>query len=154
MYNVGTMQNPLRNVVALSALLFVFACPAWPQAATDAQQCIRNKADPETTVQYCTAALASGQVPADQLADAFRTRGNAYVRMHDSDRAIQDFNEAIRMYPPIMNRKPRDKVAARLAEIFLAESLDLRGNAYNAKGDYDRAIQDYSDALRMNPQDD
>ena len=78
MYNVGTMQNPLRNVVALSALLFVFACSAWPQAATDAQQCIRNQADPETTLQYCTAALASGQVPADELADAFHTRGNAY----------------------------------------------------------------------------
>lgn len=148
------MQNPLRNVVALSALLFVFACPAWPQAATDAKQCFWNHADPDTTVQFCTAALASGQVPADELADAFRTRGNAYVRMHDSDRAIQDLNEAIRMYPQIMDRKPRDKAAARLAQIFLAESFYSRGNAYSRKGDYDHAIQDYSEAIRVLPPND
>ena len=33
----------------------------------------------------------------------------------------------------------------------LAASYINRGNAYNAKGDYDRAIKDYNDAIQLDP---
>jgi Flp pilus assembly protein TadD len=49
------------------------------------------------------------------------------------DRAIADFNEAIRLEP---NN---------------AMQLNNRGHAYIKKGDYDRAIADYNEAIRLDP---
>jgi len=51
----------------------------------------------------------------------------------DYDRAIQNYDEAIRLDP-----KSADAFAGR-------------GSAYLLKGDYDRAIQDYNEAIRLNP---
>jgi lipoprotein NlpI len=68
---------------------------------------------------------------------ALRSRGSAYSNKGDYDRAIQDFNEVIRI-------NPRD--GPRFA-------LSSRGNAYKGKGDYDRALQDFNEALRLNPKD-
>jgi len=48
------------------------------------------------------------------------------------DRAIADYNEAIRLRPE-------------------ARFLSSRGDSYNYKGDYDRAIADYDRALALNP---
>jgi tetratricopeptide (TPR) repeat protein len=58
----------------------------------------------------------------------FTTRGNAYESKGDLDRAIQDFDEAIRLDP--------------VGAVFIA-----RGIAYASKGQYDRAIVDYSSAI-------
>ena len=60
-------------------------------------------------------------------------RGSLYARNNAYDRAIADFNEAIRLEPK--------------ASYFLN-----RGNAYNLKGDPDRAIADYNEALRLEPE--
>ena len=49
------------------------------------------------------------------------------------DRAIQDYDQAIRL-------NPRD-----------ADAFDGRGGAYNSKGEYDRAIQDFDQAIRLEP---
>jgi tetratricopeptide (TPR) repeat protein len=49
------------------------------------------------------------------------------------DRAIEDFNQAIRLNP---NH---------------TEALSNRGAAYNGKGQYDRAIEDFNQAIRLNP---
>jgi tetratricopeptide (TPR) repeat protein len=54
-------------------------------------------------------------------------RNNAY------DRAIADFNEAIRLQPK--------------ADYFMS-----RGNAYSLKGDPTRAIADYDEALKLEPE--
>ena len=51
----------------------------------------------------------------------------------DYDRAIQNYDEAIRLDP-----KSADAFAGR-------------GSAYLLKGDYDLAIQDYNEAIRLNP---
>jgi len=66
-------------------------------------------------------------------AGTFNNRGNAYHDKGDDDRAIQDYNEAIRL-------KPSDPTA-----------FNNRGVAYKAKGDNDRAIQDFSEAIRLKP---
>jgi len=49
------------------------------------------------------------------------------------DRALQDFDQAIRLDPNT------------------ADAFDGRGNAYSSKGQYDRAIQDYDQAIRLDP---
>ena len=54
-------------------------------------------------------------------------------RKGDYERAIADFNEAIRL-------DPKDAAAYR-----------NRGFAWKSKGDYDRAIADYNEAIRLDP---
>jgi tetratricopeptide (TPR) repeat protein len=62
--------------------------------------------------------------------DHYDSRGSLCARNNAYDRAIADFNEAIRLQPK--------------ASYFMN-----RGNAFNLKGDPDRAIADYDEALRL-----
>ena len=64
---------------------------------------------------------------------AYNNRGVAYTAKGDNDRAIADYNEAIRLDP-----KSR-------------ESLLNRGVAYRRQGRCDRAIADYNEAIRLDP---
>ena len=66
------------------------------------------------------------------MPEYFDNRGLSYAANGDYDRAIADYNEAIRITPQ-------------------ANFLTNRGDAYNQKGDYDRAIDDYDRALKLNP---
>jgi tetratricopeptide (TPR) repeat protein len=64
---------------------------------------------------------------------AFCTRGTAFFNRQDYNRAIADYDEAIRLDPNY------------------ALAFYSRGCAYDRKGDYDRAIKDYDEAIRLNP---
>ena len=66
------------------------------------------------------------------MPEYFDNRGLSYAENGDYDRAIADYNEAIRIKPQ-------------------ANFLTNRGDAYNEKGDFDRAIADYDRALALNP---
>ncbi|MDH3443035.1 MAG: tetratricopeptide repeat protein, partial [Deltaproteobacteria bacterium] len=68
-----------------------------------------------------------------KTASQLNNRGVAHSRKGDFDRAIEDYTQAIRLYPNY------DK------------AFYNRGNAYNKKGDHERAIKDYSEAIRINP---
>jgi tetratricopeptide (TPR) repeat protein len=59
----------------------------------------------------------------------------AHTHKGSYDRAIQDFDHALRL-------KPNS-----------AAAFYDRGRAYGYKRDYDRAIQDYDEAVRLNPSD-
>jgi tetratricopeptide (TPR) repeat protein len=65
----------------------------------------------------------------------FFNRGKAYFMEGQRDRAISNFDEAIRLNP-------------QKADYFL-----WRGKAYKENGDYDRAIADYDEAVRLDPKD-
>ena len=67
-------------------------------------------------------------MPTTTAARVWRDKG-------DRDRAIADFNEAIRLDPD-----PKD-----------ARAYNNRGLAWRNKGDLDRAIADYSEAIRLDP---
>jgi tetratricopeptide (TPR) repeat protein len=60
-------------------------------------------------------------------------RGATAMNQGDYDRAIAEFNEAIRL-------KPSDSTG-----------FNYRGNAYFAKSDFERAVLDYGEAIRLNP---
>jgi lipoprotein NlpI len=103
--------------------------------------------------------------PKDAL--VFNKSGDAYRSKGDYDRAIQDYNEAIRLNPNyaaafnnrgIAYRSKRDynqAIADYDQAIKLSPNnaafLNNRGNAYRDRGDHDRAIQDYNEAIRLNP---
>ncbi len=68
------------------------------------------------------------------MATAFDNRGVAYKLKGEYDRALPDYEEAIRLNPNS------------------AKPYNNRGIIYRIKGDYDRAIADYDEArsVRMN----
>ncbi len=67
--------------------------------------------------------------------DAYNNRGLAWYDKEDYDRAIDDYNKALKINP------------------LFADAYNNRGLAWNNKGDYDRAIADYNKALEINPRD-
>ena len=69
-------------------------------------------------------------------ATAFLARGSAWALKGEYDKAIQDFDEAIRLEP---NR---------------GDAFNNRGDAWDAKQEYDKAIRDFDEAIRLNPNDD
>jgi tetratricopeptide (TPR) repeat protein len=90
-------------------------------------------ASPDSSIGGCTALIESGQETTQDLAEAFINRGHAYDRMGEQARAIQDFDQAIKL-------KPDD-----------AQAFYIRGTAYEYKGEHARAIQVYEQAIKLKP---
>jgi lipoprotein NlpI len=98
---------------------------------------------------------------------AFYNRGYAYTDKGDNDRAIADFNEAIRIDPKsaaafnnrgyaYSDKGDNDRAIADFNEAIRldpksAAAFKNRGVAYHGKGDNDRAIADYNEAIRLSP---
>ena len=118
------------------ALLFVLMHIAgFSGAATaqtpDQQGC--SAPDPDVAIPACTAMIQSGRETQQNLATAFHSRGLAYNRKGQPDRAIEDYDQAIRLNP-------------NLAEAFLN-----RGLAKRAKGDSAGGDADIAKAKQLNP---
>src|SRR5215468_7218949 len=116
------------GLFALLLLAVALATPG-PAAADDEAVCERQTGDAAITA--CTRLIASGRKTGHVLATVYARRGVAYDDKGDYDRAIADFNEAIRLDPKIA--------------MFQAN----RGLSYSNKGDYERAITDYDQAIRL-----
>src|SRR5215470_16185622 len=77
--------------------------------------------NPDVVISGCTAVINSGREGTRYLAGAFFNRGGAYAMKRQFDRAIGDFDQAIRVRPDYTN------------------AFYARGIAHNALGQYDRA---------------
>jgi len=133
------------------------------QKATEAEE--KRKADQAERQRVAT--LEAEQERQDAV--LFYNGGNAYVKTGDYDRAIANFNEAIRRDPKYAfafsqrglsySRKgDYDRAIADLNEALrldpkIAFALSQRGLIYGNKGDLDQAIIDYNEAIRLNPKD-
>ncbi|HYZ44283.1 MAG TPA: tetratricopeptide repeat protein [Xanthobacteraceae bacterium] len=84
-------------------------------------------------IEGCSAVIKAGRERGEKLAEAFNTRGIGYRLKGEYDRAIGDYNQAIRI-----NAK-------------FATAYNNRAIAYDTKGDYDRAIADYEQAIKLKP---
>jgi tetratricopeptide (TPR) repeat protein len=100
-------------------------------AVEDAEMCSKMSGD--AAIAACTRAISSDDWQGPSLVAAYFNRGLAYTATGDNDRAIADYNEAIRLAPEA------------------AKAYLNRGVAYRAKGDNDRAIADFNDAIRLDP---
>lgn len=123
------------------ALLIAVVCllygpgPVQPQPGSDVQQCVQARSNPDRAIGQCTLIIESDRFSGPNLAVAYNNRGVAWIGKGDLDRAIADFDFAIRLNPNA------------------ADSYTNRGLAWMRKGDYERAVADYGAALRLNADD-
>jgi len=103
-----------------------------PAVAGDRNDC--QAADPDLSIEGCSAIIASKNETPGTRAVAYRNRGLSYLDKGEVDRAIADYSRALKLNPD-------------------ADAYHSRGNAYLRKGQYDRAIADYGRALELNPKD-
>ena len=141
----------------------VAASASFAQSAPDDTISCNNDTG-DKAIAACTRVLGLNPQPW-----AFNNRGNAYYTKGDLDRAIADYNEAIRLDPKddnafydrgtVYNSKGNyDHAVADLNEALRlnpknALAFNNRGSVYYREADYDRAIADYSEAIRLNPND-
>ena len=125
----------MRAVVL--AILVAVAVTARPAAAQTRQQqweACQDAADRDRAIAGCTALIQSGQETMEHLAVAFNNRGYAYSTTGQYDRAIADFDQAVRLDPKF------------------TLALNNRGDAHNqADRQSDRAIADFDQAIRLDP---
>lgn len=123
----------LFSTTAALAMILFSTPPAAAQSFEELQQqCNSDDSTDDQTIHGCNGVIASKASRRD-VTTAYNNRGYAYDNKAQYDRAIQDYNEAIR-------RDPKYALA-----------YNNRGFAYQNKGDYVRAVQDYDRALKIQP---
>src|SRR5690349_3083426 len=126
----NTFGSPLVRLLVAAAVAAVLL-PAAPAAADDAATC--RRASGAAALEACTRSIESGTYQGHALAVLLYNRGYEYHDADDHDRAIADFNEAIRIDPGY------------------AKAFYGRAGRYAAKRDYVRALADYDEAIRLDP---
>ncbi len=118
------------------------------QAGLDRESATTSKDDDKDAIERYDEAIRLD--PED--ADAYIKRGNSYYKLTQYKRAIEDYDKALLIDPG--NRTAtawRDRVVLILSII-----VDQYFNSayYCAdKGDYQKAVEFYNEAIRLNPQD-
>jgi tetratricopeptide (TPR) repeat protein len=155
------MRSEYCFLAAVTAFALL-ASPALAASQRDIRDC--EASDPDRSIAGCTRALASGGMRSPAV--AFYNRGIAWADKGEFDRAIADYNEAIRINPKYAdayhNRanawKEMGEYDRGIADLDEAIRLSQDALHYNSrgfiwikKGEYDRAIADFSDAIRLNP---
>ncbi len=118
-------------MLVAAAFLALTAAPVAAQPAVEHRRDCNDPSDPEARITACTKLIQSGEYSGQNLAFVFNSRGLGYRRLGDSDRAIRDFDEAIRLSPS------------------LAQAFNNRGLTYSDMGQSARAIQDFDQAIRL-----
>lgn len=126
----------MRRCLALGSLLLVAGVT--PGAAQTYRQFnLRCYGDgtADQTIQGCDAVIRWARETPRDTGTAFYNRGLALAAKGQLDRAIDDYDNAIRLRPD------------------LADAYNNRGLAWRLKGDPARALQDFDKALLLSPGD-
>jgi len=105
-----------------------------PSARTVQARKTCAEASGDVAIKACNDAIASGQLQGEALAEIYYNRAIEYSNKGDEQRALADYNEAIRIKPD-----PR--------------ALSNRGLIWAGKNDFARALADFNDAIRLDPSD-
>ena len=162
------MQALLAPALASMAVIVMLG-PAAAQSSRSWAWCVNQGGtfSADQRINGCTSIIQSSRETRRNVAIAYYSRGLAYYDKGDDDRAIAEFNEAIRLDPKFAyayssrglaydhkgdlgHADPDYNEAIRLDPKY-AQAYFNRGNAYYQKGDDDRAIADYSEAIRLDP---
>jgi tetratricopeptide (TPR) repeat protein len=165
--DMGQRTLTIAFAVTLIAAGMLQASTATAQSYDQLKKWCYGDATEDQTIQGCNAVVKAGKETEAGIADAIGNRGLAYKNKGEYERAIQDYNEAIRRNPSNANNynlrgsaydeiKQHDRaiedynMALKLRPKF-ASAFNNRGVAYRNKGQFARAIQDYDEALKIDP---
>src|SRR5690242_19011626 len=131
MLREGAMRWP-----GMIAAGFLLVSAAHAQQPKDWQLCQdRAHTSLGNHIRSCTDIINADRISSRNRAIAYNNRGNALREKGALDRAMADFDAAIRLEP-------------RLADAYVN-----RGITWYRRGDFDRAIADYDEAIRLDPAD-
>jgi tetratricopeptide (TPR) repeat protein len=157
----GTM---LKSSLAAVLLLGV-GLLAVPAAADDWTTCGAGRR--QEAIAACSRLIASGKLNSFHLSGTYRYRGIAYASNHEYDRAIDDYNLAIKVDPKFAHVYSLRCLAYAHKRDYQRAIIDCdkavgmapekavvyrdRGLFYRFKGDHERAIADLDQAIRRDP---
>ncbi len=120
------------------------AAPSGPTVAQLFDDCVRGAwpttKDAEARNVACSKALQTRQLKPPEIALARLTRGIARTMIGDKVLAAEDYSEALKHYDGVVDPRNPD-----------ALNLYRRATSLHAVGETDRALSDYSDAIRVDP---
>jgi tetratricopeptide (TPR) repeat protein len=158
------IRLPLAFASTLCVLVGILAAPA---RADDTETCKKWVGD--DALAACTRLISSNTLRGRELAQAYVWRGITYIRFKgDWDRAIADYNDALRLDPKNVGAYA-GRAAANLRKGDIDRALpdlneglrldpmhsgvrNVLGYYYSKKGDYERALTEVNEALRLYPQ--
>jgi lipoprotein NlpI len=161
----------MSRVILLSIALLALQDASRAQSNDENERCVAEAArnDFDIAIDYCTQAIQSGELSDHDLAIVFNNRGLAYYSKKDYERALQDYDHAIRLglsdadlfyrrglvyfEKNDYNRAIQDFDEALKLNADNVVALQKRGWAYESKKDYDQAIRDYDRAISLQPND-
>jgi tetratricopeptide (TPR) repeat protein len=168
MSGMAALSTTMRCTALAGLLLLVATLLVGPALADDTATCRDEKAAPDQRIEACSHAIDRTKSAGKGLAPSYNNRGHAFSIKKNYDRAIQDFDAAIRLDPAfalaLMNRcqayyskRDYDRASGDCNEAVrlnpkLAAAFSIRGDVYRAKGDQDRAIADFNEAIRLAPE--
>lgn len=120
----------MRLILSIAAGLLLVS-PAWADFEGNQQDC--GNAKGWTQANACSRLLESNRFDTSNRAIIHNNRGAAFYFLKQYDRAIRDYDEALRLHPQY------------------AYAYNNRGLAYRDLTQYHRAVQDYSEAIKLNP---
>ena len=119
----------MRIFALIAVVIFVSSLTA-PARADMVDDCNQDY-DWDLRIGGCTAMIRSGQYSQENLAKAYSHRGIANRDLGEYRRAIEDYDQALRL-------DPGD-----------ADYYQNRGISYEYLGDYERAARDWEQAIRI-----
>src|SRR3982750_642493 len=160
--------KPFLFAIAVAAFATTAGAQQPPAKGTDEQRCTGQAGvTPEAQAAACTVLIDSKRFTRTNLAILHSNRGIAYGKAGDYDRAIADFDAALRINPNHVRayvnrgnanftRRDYDRAIADFGQAIRLEPKVVahvmsRAIAYEAKGDLARAIADYDQALKLDP---
>jgi len=117
---IFTIQWARRGLIfAMGALA---TSPVGAQTPQQRELCYKTTAADEQTISGCTAVIQGGKENQQDLAIAYYNRGIGYQNKKDPDRALADYDQALRLRPNY------------------SSAFNNRGNVFQSLGKYERAV--------------